>query len=99
MWADALRIVKEYLPHKLDDFQKEMSSNSGEYVLDSLLSPAPDTPLPLPLPPRNYEELLSQGHLWEQNGEHTHAIDVYLQLNTKNCPDHSLLQEYWEKVR
>ena len=30
MWADALRIVKEYLPHKLDEFQREMSSNSGE---------------------------------------------------------------------
>ena len=30
MWPDALRIVKEYLPHKLDEFQREMSSNSGE---------------------------------------------------------------------
>jgi hypothetical protein len=30
MWSDALRIVKEYLPHKLEEFQKEMSSKSGK---------------------------------------------------------------------
>ena len=53
---------------------------------------------PSHLSPRNYEELLSQAHLWEQNGEHTHAIDVYIQLNTKNCPDNRILQESWEKV-
>ena len=32
MWADAMRIVKEYLPNKLDEFQKEMSTKSGKYV-------------------------------------------------------------------
>ena len=30
MWSDALRIVKEYIPHKLDEFQKEMSAKSGK---------------------------------------------------------------------
>ena len=30
MWADALRIVKEYMPNKLEDFQKEMASKSGK---------------------------------------------------------------------
>ena len=30
MWSDALRIVKEYLPHKLEEFQKEMSAKSGK---------------------------------------------------------------------
>ena len=30
MWPDALRIVKEYMPNKLDEFQREMASNSGE---------------------------------------------------------------------
>jgi len=48
---------------------------------------------------RNYEELVSQGRLWEQSGEHKHAIDTYLQLNTQNCPDKEILQEYWDKVR
>lgn len=32
MWADALRIVKEYIPSKLDEFQKEMAAKSGKYV-------------------------------------------------------------------
>ncbi len=32
MWADALRIVKDYIPSKLDEFQKEMAANSGKYV-------------------------------------------------------------------
>ena len=35
MWSDALRIVKEYMPHKLDEFQKEMSSKSGKWVWES----------------------------------------------------------------
>ncbi|XP_019855197.1 PREDICTED: intraflagellar transport protein 172 homolog [Amphimedon queenslandica] len=26
MWNDALRIIKEYLPHKLDEFQREMAA-------------------------------------------------------------------------
>ena len=30
MWPDALRIVKEYMPSKLDEFQREMSSKGGE---------------------------------------------------------------------
>lgn len=47
---------------------------------------------------RNYEELLSQARLWEQNGEHPHAIDLYLQLNLQNCPDKQILKESWEKV-
>ena len=32
MWADALRIVKEYIPSRLDEFQKEMAAKSGKYV-------------------------------------------------------------------
>ena len=30
MWNDAMRVVKEYLPHKLDDLQHEMASRSGK---------------------------------------------------------------------
>lgn len=42
--------------------------------------------------------MLTQGRLWEQSGEHGHAIDTYLQLNTQNCPHEEILQEYWEKA-
>ena len=47
---------------------------------------------------RNYEELLSQGRMWEQNGEYGTAIDLYLELTTQNCSDNDLLQTTWEKV-
>ena len=47
---------------------------------------------------RNYEELLSQGSMWEQSGEHSHAIDLYLQLTSQNCSDQTLLTNTWEKV-
>ena len=47
---------------------------------------------------RNYEELLSQGRMWEQSGEYSTAIDIYLELNTQNCSDSDLLQNTWEKV-
>ena len=30
MWTDAMRIVKDYLPHKLDDLQHEMAARSGK---------------------------------------------------------------------
>ena len=65
------------------------------------------SPPPLPLRssfllplscPRSYNDLLSQARTWEQNGEHSRAIDIYLQLTTANCPSHDLLQESWEKA-
>ena len=30
MWTDAMRVVKDYLPHKLDDLQHEMAARSGK---------------------------------------------------------------------
>ena len=35
--------------------------------------------------------------MWEQNGEYSTAIDLYLQLNTQNCSDNEVLQNTWEK--
>jgi intraflagellar transport protein 172 len=76
MWQDALRIMKDYLPHQLDEFQKEMAGKSGT----------------------SYRDLLSQARTWEQSGEHSRAIDVYLQVTSSNCPDHDVLQDSWEKA-
>ena len=36
--------------------------------------------------------------MWEQSGEYSTAIDLYLQLTTQNCSDNELLQNTWEKV-
>ena len=36
--------------------------------------------------------------MWEQSGEYSTAIDLYLQLTTQNCSDNELLQKTWEKV-
>lgn len=47
---------------------------------------------------RSHEDLLHQGAIWEQSGEHSRAIDVYTQLTAQNCPDVQLLQATWEKV-
>ena len=102
MWADALRIVKEYIPSKLDEFQKEMAAKSGkyaEYYMWLLVFTSYTYTVYNHICCRNYEELLSQGSMWEQNGEYSHAIDLYLQLNTQNCSDLSLLIKTWEKVR
>ena len=70
MWSGALRIVKEYLPHKLDDFQRELaaksgknySSGTGSYVgaewgvlpCNRLLPAAHYTELPRPRPPTGH---------------------------------------------
>jgi len=44
MWADALRIAKEYAPHKLDQLQNEYDreANRDDRGLDALLSQAKD---------------------------------------------------------
>ena len=47
---------------------------------------------------RSYNDLLSQARTWEQSGEHSRAIDVYLQVTSSNCPDHDVLQDSWEKA-
>ncbi|KAL5460471.1 hypothetical protein EMCRGX_G033922 [Ephydatia muelleri] len=36
MWTDALRIVKDYIPQKLDEFQREMEAKSGKGYEDLL---------------------------------------------------------------
>lgn len=48
---------------------------------------------------RNYDDLLSQAHTWEQNGEYPRAIDFYLQLNTDNCTNQDILLKSWNKAR
>lgn len=67
------------------------------YLVLSPLPPRSSFLLPLSCL-RSYNDLLSQARTWEQNGEHSRAIDIYLQLTTANCPSHDLLQESWEKA-
>ena len=47
---------------------------------------------------RSYRDLLSQARTWEQSGEHSRAVDVYLQVTSSNCPDPDVLQDSWEKA-
>lgn len=47
---------------------------------------------------RNYNDLLLQARTWEQNGEHSRAIDMYLQVTSTNCPNQDVLQDSWEKA-
>ena len=68
MWSGTLKIVKEYLPHKLDDFQRELAAKSGKNYEDllaqgrtweqsgeySLLPAAHYTELPRPRPPTGH---------------------------------------------
>ena len=47
---------------------------------------------------RSYRDLLSQARAWEQSGEHSRAIDTYLQVTSANCPSQDVLQDSWEKA-
>ena len=42
MWQDALRVCKEYVPHKLqamqDEYEREMIGNSKRYVPPSIVT-------------------------------------------------------------
>eukprot|EP01137_Pigoraptor_chileana_P037243 Opistho-2@34026 len=82
LWTDALRVAKEYMPHKLpelhDDYDRHLSeAASGSAGRDALVAPA---------------------RTWEANGEYSRAIDAYLKLNTEHTADMDFLEGAWEKA-
>ena len=67
MWQEALRVCREYAPHKLDELQEEYDKNVMKQTGTS--SASGDVRL-----------LLEQAAKWEQTDDVAKAIDCYMKV-------------------
>jgi intraflagellar transport protein 172 len=83
-WQDAIRIAKEFLPHKVQELMGEHAAyQRGEAAGGGAQSP---------------EELMARGRQLEEGREFSQAIDAYLQVNTSAARPHDFLEEVWENA-
>eukprot|EP01135_Chromosphaera_perkinsii_P005322 Nk52_evm3s343 gene=Nk52_evmTU3s343 len=80
LWDDAIRVTKEYLPHKMAQIQEEYENHMQKK------------------PGAAKKDLTSQAKMWETQGEHSRAIDLYIKLSTADTDDLDFLEECWEKA-
>lgn len=83
MWDDVMRLVKEYLPHKLDEFQAEADAAApSRRAVDSDVA----------------QRVRSEAREQEMNGQYADAVRKYLSLEVTDSNDIDLLEECWEKA-
>ncbi|RUS80517.1 hypothetical protein EGW08_011738 [Elysia chlorotica] len=82
MWQDALRVCKEYLPHKLqqlqDEYDREAVDRSGSGVQGG---------------GGGAEALVRQAREWEASGEHQRAVECYLKVTPDMVPDSKIVEK------
>ncbi|XP_071116630.1 intraflagellar transport protein 172 homolog isoform X1 [Haliotis cracherodii] len=90
MWQDALRVCKEYVPHKLqtlqDEYDKEMtnkgpSGKGGEGFEEG-----------------GAESMIHQAREWESSGEYARAVECYGKVTNKMTDDVRILEKCWMKA-
>ncbi|CAG0880914.1 unnamed protein product [Cyprideis torosa] len=84
MWSEALRLCKEYLPHRLqqlqDEFDRENTASSrGRGGMDT-------------------STLVGKARELEANGEYARAIDCYLQANLAEVGDQESVDRCWVRA-
>ncbi|XP_012943117.1 intraflagellar transport protein 172 homolog isoform X1 [Aplysia californica] len=81
MWQDALRVCKEYLPHKLqqlqDEYDREATSNAGGGGAGG----------------SGAEAIVRQAREWEASGEHQRAVECYLKVTPDMVPDVKIVEK------
>ncbi|KAK0069568.1 intraflagellar transport protein 172 isoform X1 [Biomphalaria pfeifferi] len=82
MWSDALRVCKEYLPHKLqqlqDEYDREAVTKSGNKAhIDG----------------GGAEAIVRQAREWESSGEHQRAVECYLKVTPDMVPDVKIVEK------
>lgn len=85
MWQDAIRLCKEYLPHKLSEVNSEASLAMDHQAASSGAGPAPT-------------DVMANGRVWEENKDYSQAIDAYLKMTTASTTNFDQLEEAWEKA-
>jgi len=82
-WQDAIRIAREFLPHKVQELMGEHAAYMrGEQGLGQ----------------QSQEELMARGRQLEEGREFSQAIDAYLQVTAAQTKSHDFLEEVWENA-
>lgn len=84
MWQDALRVCKEYLPHKLpqlqDEYDREMTSSKKGGGGSGA------------------EGIVGQAREWEASGEYARAVECYMKVTPNIISDQNVLEKCWMKA-
>ena len=82
-WQDAIRIAREFLPHKVQELMGEHAAyQRGEAGMGAATQ----------------EELMNRGRQLEEGREFSQAIDAYLQITAAQVKSHDFLEEVWENA-
>jgi intraflagellar transport protein 172 len=82
-WQDAIRIAREFLPHKVQELMGEHAAfMRGEQGLGA----------------QSHDELMARGRQLEEGREFSQAIDAYLQVTAAQTKSHDFLEEVWENA-
>jgi len=82
-WQDAIRIAREFLPHKVQELMGEHAAYMrGEQGLGA----------------QSHDELMARGRQLEEGREFSQAIDAYLQVTAAQTKSHDFLEEVWENA-
>jgi len=82
MWPEALRVCREYLPHRLKDLQDEYDREAAAAGGRS----------------GDVSALLSRARQWEQGGEHERAVECYLKVDSSNTNDLGVMADAWSRA-
>ncbi|XP_037068847.1 intraflagellar transport protein 172 homolog [Pollicipes pollicipes] len=82
MWQEALRVCREYAPHKLDELQEEYDKNVMKQTGTSTAS-------------GDVKLLLEQAAKWEQTDDVAKAIDCYMKINPSMTQDRAIVERAW----
>jgi len=102
-WQDAIRLTKEFLPHKLQEVNADFQRfQRGEYVPETQPAPAGGggggagggggggTSVA--------EQIVAGARTLEDAREFSKAIDAYLRVTTEHSADHDYLEAAWENA-
>ena len=104
MWPDALRVCKEYLPHKLsalqDEYERESMAADGARGVEGLLSQVSQCGVWLCCSATFISTyfIRIQARQWEESGEYGRAVDSYLKVDRTVTSNSSTLAQAWGKA-
>jgi intraflagellar transport protein 172 len=86
MVNEAVRVCKKHCPHMLGDIVESMpTDNAGGAGVGGGGA-------------QSFEEILDAAKIYEETGNYSRAIDMYLSINEESNSDHDRLEEVWENA-
>jgi intraflagellar transport protein 172 len=83
MVNEAVRVCKKHCPHMLGDILESSPLTGAGAAVSGVQS---------------FEEILDAAKIYEETGNYSRAIDMYLSINEESNGDHDRLEEVWENA-